>query len=585
MKQSSIDPRFKRLFSHLRDHRTELWWASSHSVINKLLDLAPPLLIGLAVDVVVKQRDSYLATWYPEPLSQLYFLGVLTLLIWGGESLFEYLFQKRWRELAQSIQRSLRAEVYTHIHTLNSRWFTQQQTGDLLATLNDDINQLERFFNVGANHLIQLITTTLTVSFVFFYTAPVVAIWSMLPIPIIIWGSLWFQREIGPRYILVRQRAADINAQLSHTLRGMEEVKSFTAERREIDRLDRLSSSYEEANRAAINLSAAFTPMIRMAIVLGFLATLIYGGHLTLEGELAVGTYSVLVFLTQRLLWPLTRLGETVDLYQRAMASAQRAFTLLDAEAPPHSGTERLDSTSLKGEIAFRDLSFSYPKQEALFRGLNLTCPPGKITAIVGATGSGKSSLIKLILGFDRPLSGDVWIDDRPLAELDLSSWRSCVGLVSQGVYLFEGTLMDNIRYGRPQASDEEVYRVAEMAGVSLFIDQLSAGYQTMVGEGGVRLSGGERQRVSIARALLKDPAVLILDEATSAIDAYTEAEIQRSLAEFCVGRTVLVIAHRLNTIRGADQILVLEHGQVTESGGHDELLERGGAYAQLWSR
>ena len=578
-----IDPRLSRLLKHFKSYRGQVRQAILHSVLNKLLDLAPPLLIGLAVDVVVKQEASYLATWYPQPMSQLYLLGFLTLLIWGGESLFEFFFQRSWRELAQLVQRDLRAEVYSHIHQLNSRWFTQQQTGDLLATLNDDVNQLERFFNVGANHLIQLITTTLTVSFIFFYTAPSVAYWAMLPIPIIIWGSFWFQKELGPRYVLVRNRAAEINAQLSHTLRGMEEVKSFTAEQREVDRLDVLSSAYVEANRSAIILSAAFTPLIRMAIVLGFLATLIYGGHLTLEGKLEVGTYSVLVFLTQRLLWPLTRLGETVDLYQRAMASAQRAFDVLDVPKEVHTGEHILETKTLTGTIEFRQVSFTYPNQAPILQDLNLLCPANQSTAIVGATGSGKSTLIKLLLGFDRPQVGEVWVDGIPLSQIELSAWRQCVGLVSQQVYLFDGTLMENIRYGRMEASDAEVFKAAELAGVCLFVDHLSDGYLTKVGEGGTLLSGGERQRVSIARALLKNPKVLILDEATSAIDAYTESQIQRSLSQFCVGRTVLIIAHRLNTIRHADQIIVLDQSRVIERGTHQALIELEGAYAKLW--
>ena len=577
------DQRLTRLLSHFKHYRHEVYWATTHSVLNKLLDLAPPLLIGLAVDIVVKQQSSYLSYWYPEPVQQLYLLGTLTVLVWGGESWFEFFFQKRWRELAQNIQRDLRQELYAHIQSLDSHWFSQQETGDLLATLNDDVNQLERFFNIGANHLIQLITTTLTVSFYFFYVAPSVAYWAMLPIPLIIWGSLQFQKAIGPRYRRVRQQAAKINAQLNHTLRGIEEVKSFTAEKRELERLDQQSLAYVKANQAAIVLSAAFTPLIRMAIVLGFLATLIYGGYLTLEGELEVGTYSVLVFLTQRLLWPLTRLGETLDLYQRAMASAQRAFYLLDVPVPQHLGTLKPNLATEKGSFDFRHLSFAYDNHQ-IFTDLNLSFPQGKTTAIVGATGSGKSTLIKLLLGFNRPQSGELWINECALSDIDLSYWRQQVGLVSQQVYLFDGTIMENIRYGRVSASDKEVYQAASLAGVSTFVTELNDAYDTQVGEGGVRLSGGERQRISIARALLKDPRLLILDEATSAVDAYTEAEIQSALKSFCQNRTVIIIAHRLNTIRHADQIIVLDQGQVIEQGIHQSLLESKGLYSQLWN-
>ena len=578
-----LDPRLSRLLRHFDRYRAQVRRATLYSILNQILDLAPPLLIGLAVDIVVKQESSYLATWYPEPLDQLYLLGLLTLLVWGGESLFEFLYQKRWRGLAQLVQRDLRSEVYAHIHKLNSQWFNQQQTGDLLATLNDDVNQLERFFNVGANNIIQLITTTLMVSCVFFYTAASVAYWAMLPIPVIIWGSLRFQKKIGPRYLLVRKKAAEINAQLGNALRGMEVVKSFTAEARELDRLKYLSAAYVEANRSAITLSSAFTPIIRMAIVMGFLATLIYGGSLTLQGHLEVGTYSVLVFLTQRLLWPLTRLGQTVDLYQRAMASAQRAFDVLDVIPEVHSGHRVFEDETVMGNIHFRQVSFAYPHHPPIFRSLDLFCPAGRSTAIVGATGSGKSTLIKLLLGFNRPTSGDVWIDDIPISDLELSAWRKHVAVVSQQVYLFNDTLMENIRYGRLEASDEEIFQAAQLSGVSQFVEQLSNGYSTRVGEGGVLLSGGERQRVSIARALLKDPKILVLDEATSAVDAYTESKIQHALDQFCNKRTVIVIAHRLNTVKNADQIVVIDHGQIKEIGIHQELLELGGIYAQLW--
>ena len=583
MRFTLLDHRLRRLLAHFNQHRVATWRSALYSVLNKLLDLAPPLLIGLAVDVVVAQRASYLATWLPDPSAQLYLLGALTLLIWGGESLFEYLYQLSWRNLAQQIQRDLRADVYRHLHDLDAGWFSEQQTGDLLATLNDDINQLERFFNVGANHLIQVITTTITVSAVFFYTAPSVAIWSMLPIPVILWGSFRFQRQIGPRYTLVRHRAAEISAQLTHTLRGMDEVKSFTAEAREVDRLNTLSEAYVDANREAIKLSSAFTPLIRIAIVVGFLATLIYGGELTLRGELAVGTYSVLVFLTQRLLWPLTRLGETVDLYQRALASAQRAFAILDVEPTPHQGERVLSVSELESAVELRSVRFEYPDQPPLFTDLSLSIAPRGVTAIVGSTGSGKSSLARLILGFNRPSAGEIYVGEHPLSDLDLTAWRAQVGLVSQDVYLFDGTLIDNIRYGRPNASDAEVYIAAERAGVALFVDHLSAGYETRVGEGGSRLSGGERQRVSIARALLKDPMLLILDEATSAIDPYTEAFIQDQLESACADKTVLVIAHRLNTIQRAQRIVVLHRGSVVEQGSHAELIQRGEIYARLW--
>ena len=576
--------RLKRLWFFVSPYRTRLWIASFHSVVNQLMDLAPPLLIGLAVDSVVKKDQSFLAASFPNPIHQLWLLGVLTLLIWGLESLFEYWYKYAWKTLAQRIQHQVRQTLYTHVHDLDAHWFSDQKTGDLMAAMNDDINQLERFLNVGANHLLQVTTTTLTVSAVFFYISPPVALWAMLPIPLILWGSFRFQRAIGPRYFKVRNASAYLNTQMAHTLKGMEVVKSFGQEEKEIKRLETLSLKYAQANEGAIRLSSAFSPLIRMAVVLGFLSTLIYGGQLTLQGQIEVGSYSVLVFLTQRLLWPLTRLGETVDLLQRALASVQRVMRILDTPKQQHTGDYLFEDQNFKGELQFQNLSFAYPQFDPLFTDLNLMIPAHQTTAIVGATGSGKSSLSRLILGFYKPQEGHVLIDQVPLEDLDLKAWRHKVGLVSQHVYLFDGTLYDNLKYGSEEATEEWVLTCAHRAGVDEFVDRFPNRYQTQVGEGGLKLSGGQKQRVSIARALIKSPQFLILDEATSAIDPYMELFIHTQLNEHYPQTTCLIIAHRLNTIRSADQIIVLDQGKVIESGTHHHLLEQQGKYAQLWN-
>jgi ATP-binding cassette subfamily B protein len=574
-----------RLWRYAAPHRRRTVVATVHSVLNKLFDLAPPLLIGLAVDVVANEGDAFLGRFGLETQkSQIVGLGVLTFVIWALESLFEFFYRIAWRNLAQDVQHDLRVEAYGHVQDLEHEWFQERATGDLMAVLNDDVNQLERFLDIGANELIQVLTTVLTIGVVFFVIAPEVAWWAFLPMPLILWGSFWFQRRLEPRYEAVRNQAGFLNGQLANNLLGISTVKSFTAEQREIDRISGESDTYRKANRAAITLSSAFTPLIRMAILVGFSGTLIYGGFLAVDGEvLSVGEYSVLLFMTQRLLWPLTRLGETFDQYQRAMASTNRILDVIDTSPTITGGSRRLALVPGEGEVRFEGVRFAYEDTPAV-DGVDLVLAAGRTTAIVGPTGSGKSTLTKLLLRFYDPDEGRITIDGIDLRELDLGDLRRLTGLVSQDVYLFHGTVRDNIAYGRPDAPTEDVVAAAAVAEAHDFVMALPDGYDTVIGERGQKLSGGQRQRLSIARAVLKDPAVLLLDEATSAVDNETEAAIQRSLERISTDRTTLVIAHRLSTVRHADVIHVLDRGRIVETGTHDELISREGPYAALWA-
>jgi ATP-binding cassette subfamily B protein len=559
-----------------------MWRAGAASVLNKVFDLAPPLLIGVAVDVVVAKEESFLAgLGITSVIAQLWVLAGVTFAIWGLESLFEYLYGIWWRNLAQSLEHELRMDAYRHTQTLEMAYFEQQHTGELMAVLNDDVNQLERFLDHGANDLIQVATTVVVVGAAFFVVAPQVAWLAFLPIPIILWGSFRFQRRIAPRYAEVRRRAGLINSRLANNLGGIATIKSFTAEAMETDRIAEASNEYRTANRHAIRLSSAFSPLIRMAIVVGFTATLVLGGHLVTEGRLDVGPYTVLVFLTQRLLWPLTSLGETVDLYHRAMASTARILNVLDTPVAIRGGDVALAAP--RGEVAFRNVSFAYDPAAPTIANLTISIAPGETVGITGSTGSGKTTLIKLLLRFYDTDSGTVAIDGIDVVSLRLDDLRHAIGLVSQDVYLFDGSVADNIAYGRPGASRDDIVAAAAVAEAHGFIQQLPAGYDTVVGERGQRLSGGQRQRVSLARAVLKDPPILVLDEATSAVDNETEAAIQRSLLRLEEGRTTIIIAHRLSTIRHADRIHVLEGGRLVETGTHSQLTEAGGAYANLW--
>ncbi|WP_223294493.1 ABC transporter ATP-binding protein [Geitlerinema sp. PCC 7407] len=574
----------RRLTRYGRRYRRQIRWAIACSILNKIFDLAPPALIGIAVDVVVQKEDSWLASWGLQSVqSQLLVLSLLTLVVWGLESVFEYAYARLWRNLAQNIQHDLRLDAYSHLQDLEMSFFEERSTGGLMSILSDDINQLERFLDVGANEVLQVSATVVVIGGAFFFLAPTVAWMAMLPMPFILWGSITFQRFLAPRYAEVREKVSLLNGRLANNLSGIMTIKSFATEQFERSRIESDSEAYRQSNHRAIVLSAAFVPLIRIIILVGFTATLFYGGLEAAAGTMAVGTYSVLVFLTQRLLWPLTRLGETLDQYQRAMASTNRVMNLLDTPIAIHSGTLRIPPESVQGHLAFEEVTFAYPGRQAVVEQLSLKVPAGKTIAIVGSTGSGKSTLVKLLLRLYEIEQGRITLDGTNIQSIWLGDLRRAIGLVSQDVFLFHGTVAENITYGTPDATLEEIVAAAKAAEAHEFILQLPQGYETIVGERGQKLSGGQRQRLAIARAILKDPPILILDEATSAVDNETEAAIQRSLDRITQNRTTIAIAHRLSTIRSADRIYVMDSGKLVEQGSHEDLLAQGGIYAGLW--
>lgn len=602
-----------RLLQYGRAYRQQIWAAVVCSVLNKIFDLAPPVLIGVAVDVVVQQQNSLLGRWgITDIRTQFVVLGISTFIIWGLESVFEYAYGRLWRNLAQQIQHHLRLDGYSHLQELELEYFEARSTGGLMSILNDDINQLERFLDFGANEVLQVITTVIVIGGGFFILAPSVAWMAMLPMPFILWGSFAFQRLLAPRYADVREKVSLLSSRLSNNLSGIVTIKSFVTEDYEVQRLTQESDAYRQSNRRAIALSAAFVPLIRIIILLGFTALLVYGGLEAVAGTIAVGTYSTLVFMIQRLLWPLTRLGETLDQYQRAMASTNRVMNLLDTPIAIHSGNlplvlpgspaapqpagngssaaaplsspDRSNGQLLvSGDLKLDRVTFAYRDRPPILKDLSLHIPAGQTIAIVGSTGSGKSTLVKLLLRLYEIESGSILLDGVDIRELRLRDLRRAIGWVSQDVFLFHGTVLENITYGTSEITLEQAIAAAQIAEAHEFIQQLPQGYDTIVGERGQKLSGGQRQRLAIARAILKDPPILILDEATSAVDNETEAAIQRSLEKITRNRTTIAIAHRLSTIRNADRIYVMEHGQIVEQGRHEDLLATQGIYTNLW--
>ena len=579
MKENNL----RDLFNYALEQDTKVRRGIIYSILNKIFDLAPPVLIGIAIDIVVEGSDSFIGNLgYSDRRQQLIILAVLTFIIWGLESAFDYIAAVTWRNISQDIEHSLRTDTFNNVLGLDLAFFENKSSGRLMAILNDDVNQLETFLDNGANRLVQTATTVLVIGGTFLYISPLVAVFAFIPIPIIIFGSLRFTNRIAERYTKIRNDIENLNANLSNSITGILTVKSFNREKKESERITLSSNEVKSANYHAIRLSAAFIPIIRIAILFGFTATLLIGGFLALDGEIKVATYSVMLFITQRLLWPLTELGVIFDSYQKAMASFRRIINLKNTSPTINNGTEKLTSFNKKIEIS--NLNFEYVKDFPILNDISIDINKGQTTAIVGSTGSGKSTLIKLILRLYDSTSGKIKFDGKNIRDIELNSLRNKIGLVSQDIFLFEGTVFENIAYGNLDSKDEEVWEAAKLSESDKFINLLPNKENTIVGERGQKLSGGQRQRISIARAILKNPEILILDEATSAVDNETEAAIQRSINTLKEGRTVIAIAHRLSTIRNAEIIYVLEEGKVVESGNHESLLEINGVYSKLWS-
>ncbi|MGQ0772985.1 MAG: ABC transporter ATP-binding protein [Pseudonocardiales bacterium] len=566
-------------------HRRQLYLASLLSILAQLLEMALQVFVGWILLVLTTGTSAALVTLgLASAASQLWFLTGMIGLVCVGVAALSFFAGRLWRGLGQSVQHEWRTKMYAHVQRVELRYLEGERTTRITRVLTDDIDQLGRFFDTSASNLVQLATSFFLLIPIFLFFAPNIAWIAFLPVPVIAWMSFFYQERVAPDYAAISENGSLLNSRLTNNLEASATVKSFGAEAYEIDRIHDLSEQCRLANHRIDTRTTAYAQAVRVCAMAAFPGILLLGGLEVLNGTLRFEVFNALLGLPPQVLWKLPTLGPAVDQYHRAVEALRRVLDLRSLPVESGETGRALDVAKVNGELVFDGVTFSYPGRSPVLDNLSLRFAARRTTGIVGVTGAGKTTIAKLLLRFQDVASGRVLLDGVDVREVRLHDLRSAIGFVAQDTFLFDGTVGDNIRYGSFDAAPEQVVDAALLAEADSFVQALPSRYDTMVGERGASLSGGQKQRVSLARAILKSAPIVILDEATSAVDNETEAAIQHAIRDFARDRTLVIIAHRLSTIRHADWIYVLgEGGVVVEEGTHQELLDLEGVYASLW--